>query len=448
MDTTGTTRSSPGSRRGVPARAILGEAMPPAFRILGPLAVEFGDERVVVLGRRERALLGVLLLNAGQVVSIERLIDGVWGDAAPSSAKHMVHEYVSRLRTALGDGSRIETHAPGYLVACTDDELDARLFSRLAADARGAASADDHKKALQSYEEALGLWRGDVLAGVELEGEAQVDVARLDQERRLVAEERIDSALACGKHRELIPELERSVGDAPLRERSRAQLMLALYRAGRQTEALDRYREGRALLVEQAGVEPGRELRELERAILTQDPALEVAPTSPTDERARSIRPRAAEAGGDLPWCWACRSRRRLAIAVFVVDHSGSTKTLAQINANSAGAIDPGSNRLVQQVPVQSGPGRIAAGFESLWVVNDFDSSVSRIDPASGTVVETIPVDGDPTAIAVGAGFVWVACTRHAQRRSDQPADQQARAAAFASETARAASRSALEPCG
>ena len=297
--------------------------------------------------------------------------------------------------------------------------------------ARAAASADDHKKALQSYEEALGLWRGDVLAGVELEGDAQIDVARLDQERRLVAEERIDSALACGKHRELIPELERSVGDAPLRERSRAQLMLALYRAGRQTEALERYREGRALLVEQAGVEPGRELRELERAILTQDPALEVAPTIPTDERAASYRlaPPRLEA--------TCRGAGRAARGgASRSSCSWSTTrvpptTLAQINANSAGAIDPGSNRLVQQVQVQSGPGRIAAGFESLWVVNDFDSSVSRIDPASGTVVETIPVDGDPTAIAVGAGFVWVACTRHAQRRSDQPAEQQARAAGW-----------------
>ena len=126
----------------------------PAFRILGPLEVEL-DERVVALGRRERALLGVLLLNAGAVVSVERLIDGVWGEAPPSSAKHMVHEYVSRLRQALGDASRIATRVPGYLAVCSDDELDARRFSALAAAARTAASAGEHAEALQAYDEAL-----------------------------------------------------------------------------------------------------------------------------------------------------------------------------------------------------------------------------------------------------------------------------------------------------
>ncbi len=117
--------------------------MQPVFRILGPLEVEV-DERVVTLGRRERALLGVLLLNAGEVVSVERLIDGVWGEVPPSSAKHMVHEYVSRLRAALGDASRIETRVPGYVVTCADGELDSRPSRKLAGDARAAAGAQDH----------------------------------------------------------------------------------------------------------------------------------------------------------------------------------------------------------------------------------------------------------------------------------------------------------------
>jgi hypothetical protein len=147
-------------------RAILDAVMPPVFRILGPLEVEL-SMRVVALGRRERALLGVLLLNAGAVVSVERLIDGVWGESPPSSAKHMVHEYVSRLRTALGDSSRIQTRAPGYLADCTEDEVDARLFSRLVAIARAAVQADDRTQALHSYDQALALWRGDALAGVD-----------------------------------------------------------------------------------------------------------------------------------------------------------------------------------------------------------------------------------------------------------------------------------------
>ena len=368
-------------------------------------------ERVVALGRRERALLGVLLLNAGEVISVERLIDGVWGDAPPSSAKHMVHEYVSRLRTALGDASRVETRVPGYLARCADGELDARLFSQLTTAARAAANAGDHAGALPLYEQALALWRGDALAGVELEGEAQIDVARLDQERRLVAEERLDSALALGHHAQLIPELERRVRDAPLRERARAQLMLALYRDGRQVEALERFREGRALLVEHAGVEPGPELRRLERAILTQDSALDLAPEAHTAEATASAT------GVRRPWKRAAGAGAAalLAVAVagviLIAGHSESAHALDRIDASSAGAIDPGSNRLAQQVRIGAGPGRAAAGFGSLWVVNDFDSTVSRIDPASGTVEQTIAVDSAPTAIAVAGEYVWVAST-------------------------------------
>ena len=259
-------------------RAILRTGMEREFRILGPLEVTLDGSVVSLGGRRERAILAILLLNIGEAVSVERLIDGVWGEARPTSAKHMVHEYVSRLRTALAEVSQIATRPPGYLLESAGEALDVREFGRLTAAARAAAGADRPADALRSYDQALALWRGDALADVALEGQALTAATRLDQERRLVDEERIDCALALGQHQQLIPELEHRVEEAPLRERSRAQLMLALYRAGRQTEALDRYREGRALLVEHAGVEPGRELRELERAILTQDPALELAP--------------------------------------------------------------------------------------------------------------------------------------------------------------------------
>jgi DNA-binding SARP family transcriptional activator len=248
------------------------------FRILGPLEVTL-DERVVSPGgRRERAILAILLLNIGEVVSVERLIDGVWGEARPSSAKHMVHEYVSRLRTALVGVSQIATRPPGYMLESAGAALDVRQFRQLTTTARAEAGAERHAEALRSYDEALALWRGEALADVALEGHSQIAAARLDQERRLVGEERVDCALALGLHLQLIAELEHRVDEAPLRERSRAQLMLALYRAGHQTEALDRYRQGRALLVEHAGLEPGRDLRELERAILTQDPVLDLAP--------------------------------------------------------------------------------------------------------------------------------------------------------------------------
>ena len=248
--------------------------------------------------------------------------------------------------------------------------LDVREFRQLIAAARG----QPHAEALRSYDQALTLWRGDALADVALEGDAQIAAARLDQERRLVGEERIDCALALGQHLQLIPELEHRVEEAPLRERSRAQLMLALYRAGRQTEALDRYREGRALLVEQAGVEPGPDLHQLERAILTHDPALELAPPIRDDAQAdgaataRRRRGR-AEVVGRRRWTRAALVAGVLlaavvATVVFLVGRTGSTNTLAQIDANSAGAIDPGTNRLVDEVHVGAGPGRIAAGLQ------------------------------------------------------------------------------------
>jgi peptide/nickel transport system substrate-binding protein len=393
--------------------------MESVFRILGPLEVEL-DERVVSLGgRRERAILAILLLNIGEVVSVERLIDGLWGEARPSSAKHMVHEYVSRLRTALVEVAPIATRPPGYLLESAGEALDVRQFTQITGVARAAAGAQHQAEALRSYDQALALWRGDALADIALEGHAQIATARLDQERRLVGEERIDCALALGRHLQLIPELEHRVDEAPLREHSRAQLMLALYRAGRQTEALERFREGRALLVEHAGVEPGRELRDLERAILTQDRALELE--HPVQDHAvaeGAARVHSPEASVVVS---ARRRWRRLVVPgvllaaavgtlIFTVGRTNSAHALARIDANSVGAIDPGHNRLVDEVPVGTGPGRIAAGFGSLWVVNDFDSTISRIDPAGGGV-QVIPVDGDPTAIAVGAGFVWVACS-------------------------------------
>ena len=394
-------------------------------------------------------MLAILLLNIDEVVSVERLIDGVWGDARPTSAKHMVHEYVSRLRQASAGMPAIATRPPGYVLESAGASLDVRRFAELTARARAHALEDRPGEALSAYDEALGLWRGDVLADVALEGHAQAAATRLDQERRLVDEERVECALALGRHSQLIPELEHRVEQAPLGERPRAQLMLALYRAGRQTEALERYREGRTLLVGQAGVEPGRELRELERAILTQDPALELAaPPSRAETRPLDGRPvrsrrrwaRALIAGTLLAALLA------VALALALV-HSGTGKAFSRLDANSAGAIDPGTNRLVAEVPVGVGPGRIAAGFGSLWVVNDFDSTVSRIDPATGTVERVIPVDSAPTAITVAAGFVWVAAS--GTRKLDRIDPSLNRITqGHPSGTARAASPSAREPYG
>ena len=285
--------------------------IPLAFRVLGPLEATVDGQQVRLTGRRERALLGVLLLNAGKVVSIEQLIDGVWGGPAPRSARHMVYEYVLRVRVALGDATLISTRAPGYMVAPAVGELDAGSFDGTRPGGAPRACGMRSEAALRSFDEALGLWRGDALCDVALEGNARAAADSLDDQRRTVAAERVDVALALGRHHELIPGLERAVATAPLDERARGQLMLALYRNGQQTEALERYRSGRRRLVDEVGVEPGNDLRALEQAILCQDPSL--ALETPAVRREPSVAHEPADAHS-VP---ATRSRSGIAAAVF-----------------------------------------------------------------------------------------------------------------------------------
>ena len=229
-----------------------------SFRILGQLEVLVDGRSMDLPSRRERALLAVLLLRVGEVVSVDELIDSVWGEPAPVSARHMVHEYVSRLRAVFGDASVITTRPPGYAVERDACELDTVRFADLVATARSAVAAGDPNEALNRFDVALGLWRGDALSDVALEGDARAAAARLDDERRSVRSERVDLALALGRHQELIPELERAVAAEPLDEHALRQLMLALYRSGRQADALARYREGRRTLVERSESSPAR----------------------------------------------------------------------------------------------------------------------------------------------------------------------------------------------
>jgi DNA-binding SARP family transcriptional activator len=255
------------------------------FRILGWLEALVDGRSVELSSGRERSLLGVLLLHVGEVVSVDGLIDSVWGEAAPSSARHMVHEYVSRLRSAFGEAAVITTRAPGYAVERDTCELDAVRFAELLGGARSAAAADEAEEALEAFDRALGIWRGDALCDVALEGEARLAARRLDDERRAARSERVDVALQVGRHNELIPHLEGAVAAEPLDERVLRQLMLALYRSGRQADALARYRDRRERLVGELGIEPAAESRGLEQAILRHDPELAPptrrAPASP-----------------------------------------------------------------------------------------------------------------------------------------------------------------------
>jgi DNA-binding SARP family transcriptional activator len=240
------------------------------FRLLGPLDVVEGDRPLALGGAKQRALLAVLLLHANEVVSSDRLIAELWGERPPATAAKSVQTYVSRLRKELGD-RRLATRPPGYVLHVDPAESDLARFERLLAEARRAEPAG----AAEKLRRALALWRGPPLADLAYEPFAQTEIARLEELRLAALEARFDADLAAGRHAELVPELEASIATHPLREHLRAQLMLALYRSGRQAEALQAYRAARRELADELGLEPGDELRRLEQAILTHDASLE-----------------------------------------------------------------------------------------------------------------------------------------------------------------------------
>jgi DNA-binding SARP family transcriptional activator len=249
------------------------------FRILGPLEVLVDDRPVRLGGPKQRAALAILLLNVNRVVSVERLADALYAGAPPVTAVTQVQRQISDLRRLLG-ADAIETRAPGYALRVDPDRLDLGRFERLTQDAVQALEHNDRQAAVDLLRGALELWRGTPLADLRYESFAQPAIARLEELRLAATEQRLDVELELGRHTRVLAEIETLVLDHPLRERPRALLMLALYRAGRQAEALDVYRTTRESLVGEYGLEPTASLRELERRILVQDPALDLSPAA------------------------------------------------------------------------------------------------------------------------------------------------------------------------
>jgi DNA-binding SARP family transcriptional activator len=244
------------------------------FRILGPLEViERGVARPLG-GARQRGVLAILILRRGDLVSGERLVDELWGERAPATAAKTLQGYVSRLRKVVGE-EVLKTRGRGYVLSLAAEQLDLDVFERLAGEGRDALLAGDAALAAERLLGALALWRGPPLAEFTYEPFAQAEIARLEEVRLTTLEDRIEAELGLGRHGQLVAELEALVREHPLRERLRAQLMLSLYRAGRQADALECYRLGRSALVNELGIEPGRALQELESAILRQDTVLE-----------------------------------------------------------------------------------------------------------------------------------------------------------------------------
>ncbi|WP_433512174.1 BTAD domain-containing putative transcriptional regulator [Nonomuraea sp. CA-143628] len=260
------------------------------FRLLGPVEAWDGGRCLPLGGPKPRALLTVLLLAAGKVVSSDRLVDVLWGEEPPKSAHALVQTYVYGLRRTLAEGGGepvIETRPPGYAALLRPGQLDVEAFEQLVADGRRHAAEGGHERAAESLRAALALWRGTALGGIghALRGEA----ARLEETRLLVLEERLDVELTLGKHAEVVGELTELVRTHPARERPRAQLMKALYRLGRQTDAMAAYHEARQALADELGVDPGPELQELYEAVLRADPSLTPAPSPPPQAEPEAV---------------------------------------------------------------------------------------------------------------------------------------------------------------
>lgn len=332
-------------------------------------------------------------------MSRDRLIDELWDGSPPETASTALQVHVSQLRKALGHEA-IVTQAPGYMVRAEPGALDLEQFELLLKEAQG----NDAETAAATLREALALWRGPALADLD-DSVARADRAQLEERRASALEQRVEAELELGLHTELVPELEALVREDPLRERRRAQLMLALYRSGRQADALDTYRSGRKLLADELGLEPGGELRQLEKAILEHDPALAspVPPRrrEPTPEQRRRVgRSRAIVTGAIL---------LAGSIAGIVIAVSGGSEPVV-VGPNSVAVVNPKTGRVVADVPIGGRPVAIAIGTGGVWVANADDQTIVRIDPKTKKVVKTIGGLGtDVSDIAVGFGAVWVA---------------------------------------
>ncbi len=305
------------------------------FRILGSLQVLDEGREIALGGNKQRALLGVLLLHANQTLSSDRLIEELWGEQPPATAGKTVQVHVSRLRKALAAGAAgasgevVVTREHGYELALDPERLDANRFERLVATARGAL-ADDPEQAAALLEEALSMWRGRPLDDLAYEPFAQREIARLEDLHIGAMEELTEAKLALGRHGEVVSGLEGLIEDHPYRERLRGQLILALYRCDRQADALQAYQDARRSLVDELGIEPGERLRELERAVLAQDPALALALPPPARPQPAEPPPGPREA----PAREVTRSARRLVSIVFA-DIVGSTGLAERLDPES-----------------------------------------------------------------------------------------------------------------
>jgi YVTN family beta-propeller protein len=375
------------------------------FRVLGPLTVVVRGEERPVSGEKLQALLARLLLERNRPVAIERLVDDLWGDGPPTTARQSLHAHVTRLRRLLAadeGGSVLGNDGRGYILRVDDDQVDAERFRTLVAAARHERREERLTAARERYRAALALWRGPALDGVPLEA-ADAERAELEELRLGVLGERIEIDLELGDAAKVVPELQQLVQRDPLRERAWAQLMMALYASGRQADALAAYQDARRALAE-LGLEPGPRLRELEQAILNQDGSLATLPFRSDSRRMHTSR-------GALAALVAIAAIVIVVAAVVLARNDpprAAAPATPHVRPNSLVEIDPATNRVVSSTRVGRGPDRIAATKDALWIANVEDRTVARV---SKETKQVRIVGGAPVArdlVSALNGDVWL----------------------------------------
>jgi ABC-type transport system substrate-binding protein/DNA-binding SARP family transcriptional activator len=413
------------------------------FSVLGPLEVCDGDRRLALGGRRSQTLVALLLLTPGEPQRRDVLIDAIWAQSPPRDAEHALDNLVSRVRSVLG--ADVIRSGPGtYALAVERDSIDSVRFERLSDEGRAALAAGDPARAAALFGEGLRLWRGEPLADLDTAPAVGDFARRLLERRAAVVEDEVDAQLALGAHQELLPKLRSLVAEEPLRDRRRGQLMLALYRAGRQAEALQAYQDAREYLAAELGLEPGRALRDLELAIARHDPALDLPSTAslPTRGDVTGPRPRsrsrrvvlaalglAAMAASVLVFTGAGDNPGGASLAgngvmfigkdgVHAVDTDAAMGAIATLGDAVWGAnfatgrvvrVDPHRGAVTQTAHVGDGPSGVAVAGDDVWVADAPRDRVVRVDGASGDVVQRVEVGRSPVAITAGYGSVWVA---------------------------------------
>lgn len=409
------------------------------YRLLGPIEAA-ADGRVLDLGGRKlRALLALFLLHANESVPRDVLVDRLWGERPPGGAQHTLDVYISRLRKTLepAAGSQVVLTRPGaYLFVVPAEQIDVRRFERLAAEGRRALAANQAGRAAEDLRAALSLWRGSPLADVSDEQFARPEITRLNDLWIGILEDRIEADLALGRHADLVGELLKLLPAHPLRERLYQLLMIAMYRCGRQSEALAVYQSARRMLVDELGIEPGPGLKRTERAILEHDSSLELPAPAPVvrgqdrspgkagTRRARVFVAVAASLAVIAALMLAVPSDRGRAsaatagpdtVAVIDGDRAVLTGVVAGIGrpggiacgASTTWVTDTAAGQLVEvnstrhvvdRIPVGRGPAGVVVGSGEVWVADEFDNAVSEVNPRTGTVVATIPATPTPSA--------------------------------------------------